>query len=114
MYGNVIDENIEITAEFIEFLHQNDFTINLKTGDYGDITIPRSSRLMLKELVEPLVEMYNNGILHLPTYTKTLGVKNIKLIKKQCDSFGNPIQIQQRALGCLAQFHHRETKGHKY
>lgn len=90
MYGNVIDENIEITAEFIEFLHQNDITINLKTGDYGDITIPRSSRLMLKELVEPLVEMYSNGILHLPTYTKTLGVKNIKLIKNNAIRLGIP------------------------
>lgn len=90
MYGNVIDENIDITAEFIEFLHQNDFTINLKTGDYGDVTIPRSSRLMLKELVEPLVEMYNNGILHLPTYTKTLGVKNIKLIKNNAIRLGIP------------------------
>lgn len=81
MYGNVIDENIEISVEFIEFLHANNLYINLKNGDYGPDFPPRSSRLMMKELVKPLVDMYNNGILHLPTYTKTLGVKNIKLIK---------------------------------
>ena len=81
MYGNVIDENIGITAEFIEFLHSNNLHINLKNGDYGPGFPPRSSRLMIKELVEPLIVMYNNGILHLPCYTKTLGVKNICLIK---------------------------------
>lgn len=47
MYGNVIDEGIEITAEFIEFLHANNLFINLKTGDYGPNFPPRSSRLML-------------------------------------------------------------------
>nr|DAJ67245.1 MAG TPA: endonuclease-like protein [Caudoviricetes sp.] len=90
MYGNVIDEKIEITAEFIEFLHANNLFINLKNGDYGPEFPPRSSRLMIKELVEPLVDMYNNGILHLPTYTKTLGVKNIKLIKNNALRLGIP------------------------
>lgn len=88
MYGNVIDEDIEITVEFIEYLHSNDLFINLKTGDYEPGFPPRSSRLMIKELVEPLVNMYNNGILHLPTYTKTLGVKNICLIKHNAKRLG--------------------------
>ena len=88
MYGNVIDEDIEITAEFIEYLHSNDLFINLKTGDYGPDFPPRSSRLMLKELVEPLIVMYNDGILHLPTYTKTLGVKNICMIKHNAKRLG--------------------------
>lgn len=88
MYGNVIDENIEITAEFIEFLHANNLYINLKNGDYGPDFPSRSSRLMLKELVEPLVDMYNNGILHLPTYTKTLGVKNVSRIKVNAKRLG--------------------------
>lgn len=88
MYRNVLDENIEITAEFINFLHANDLYINLKTGDYGPEFPPRSSRLMLKELVEPLIVMYNNGILHLPCYTKTLGVKNICLIKHNAKRLG--------------------------
>lgn len=88
MYGNVIDENIEITAEFIEFLHSNNLHINLKNGDYGPEFPPRSSRLMIKELVEPLIVMYNNGILHLPCYTKTLGVKNICLIKHNAKRLG--------------------------
>ena len=88
MYGNVLDGNIEITAEFINLLHANDLYINLKTGDYGPEFPPRSSRLMLKELVEPLIVMYNNGILHLPCYTKTLGVKNICLIKHNAKRLG--------------------------
>lgn len=88
MYGNVIDENIAITAEFIDFLHANNLYINLKNGDYGPDFPSRSSRLMLKELVEPLVDMYNNGILHLPSYTNTLGVKNISRIKVNAKRLG--------------------------
>lgn len=88
MYGNVIDEDIDITAEFIEYLRSNNLILNLKTSDYGPIFPKKNNKLMIKELVEPLVLMFNNGILHLPSYTKTLGVKNICMIKHNAKRLG--------------------------
>lgn len=110
MNGNVIKENIELTADFINFLRDNQYVINLKTGDYGDIVIPRSSRLMLKELVAPIVRMYNNGTLHIPSFAKTLGVKDISLIKHNATRLGIHYKSNKELRSIWSEFETAKTK----
>ena len=67
--GNLIDENIPITKELIEFAYANNYKISLKTGDYYQGEFKSNKQKYNIDLLSQLNEVYMNG----DFYIKRLG-----------------------------------------
>lgn len=67
--GNLIDENIPITKELIEFAYANNYKISLKTGDYYQGEYKSNKQKYNIDLLHQLNEVYMNG----DFYIKRLG-----------------------------------------
>lgn len=67
--GNLIDENIPITKELIEFAYANNYKISLKTGDYYRGEYKSNKQKYNIDLLHQLNEVYMNG----DFYIKRLG-----------------------------------------
>lgn len=67
--GNLIDENIPITKELIEFAYANNYKISLKTGDYYQGEFKSNKHKYNIALLQQLNEVYMNG----DFYIKRLG-----------------------------------------
>ena len=67
--GNLIDENIPITKELIEFAYTNNYKISLKTGDYYQGDYKSNKQKYNIDLLHQLNEVYMNG----DFYIKRLG-----------------------------------------
>lgn len=59
--GNLIDENIPITKELIEFAYANNYKISLKTGDYYRGVFKSNKQKYNLDLLQQLNEVYLNG-----------------------------------------------------
>nr|DAT32980.1 MAG TPA: hypothetical protein [Caudoviricetes sp.] len=59
--GNLIDENIPITKELIEFAYANNYKISLKTGDYHQGEFKSNKQKYNLDLLQQLNEVYLNG-----------------------------------------------------
>lgn len=59
--GNLIEENIPITKELIEFAYANNYKISLKTGDYYRGEFKSNKQKYNLELLQQLNEVYMNG-----------------------------------------------------
>lgn len=87
--GNLIEENIPITKELLDFALANNYKISLKTGDYriGDFKEnPRKAFNM--NLLTPLNELYLNGELYPKLYSECLNIPKhqgylVTIFKKQ-------------------------------
>lgn len=67
--GNLIEENIPITKELIEFAYANNYKISLKTGDYYQGEFKSNKQKYNLDLLHQLNEVYMNG----DFYIKRLG-----------------------------------------
>lgn len=59
--GNLIEENIPITKELIEFAYANNYKISLKTGDYYQGEFKSNKQKYNIDLLHQLNEVYLNG-----------------------------------------------------
>lgn len=60
--GNVLEEGIEISPVFIDYISKAGFKLNLKTGDYG--YNPSSNKRKYNiDIIKQLHELYSNGYL---------------------------------------------------
>lgn len=68
--GNVIDEGLPLTLDFIDFCLSNDLQIDLKTGNYGkDLIIPHNQKINL-DLITQVHTLYIDGKLYPAKYSE--------------------------------------------
>lgn len=62
--GNLIEENIPITKDLLNFAKANNYKISLKTGDYGtdDLKVIRSKNN--QNLVSEVAQLYLNKTMY--------------------------------------------------
>ena len=74
--GNLIDENIPITKELIEFAYANNYKISLKTGDYYQGEFKRGNNIANnRNLLLQLNEVYMSGGFFASRYCFIFGFK---------------------------------------
>nr|DAQ14776.1 MAG TPA: endonuclease-like protein [Caudoviricetes sp.] len=120
--GNLIEENIPITKDLLDFAKANNYKISLKTGEYRKEPIPTTrGQRYNKELICIVHQLYYTGNLYLTDYFEIFGFAKLDGLTqaiKQCgfklltrkeaqELYGE--QIQQRtaetnmnAYGCKA------------
>ena len=74
--GNLIEENIPITKELLDFAKANDYKISLKTGDYliGELKANRAKNN--PTLVDQLGRLYLDGMMYPGEFWMIFGFKN--------------------------------------
>lgn len=70
---NLIETNTPITLELIDWCLENNFTINLKTGDVSPVYHPVKGRNN-KGLIKQIYELYIKGDLYPAKYVKVFGI----------------------------------------
>ena len=74
--GNLIDENIPITKELIEFAYANNYKISLKTGDYYQGEFRKDAFNYNINLLSQLNDLYCVGDFYIGVYGIVFGFKN--------------------------------------
>lgn len=73
--GNLIDENIPITKELIEFAYANNYKISLKTGDYYQGEFRKDAFNYNVNLLSQLNDLYCVGDFYIGVYGIVFGFK---------------------------------------
>lgn len=74
--GNLIEENIPITKELIEFAYANNYKISLKTGDYYQGEFVRGKNTLTnRDLLIQLNDVYMGGGFYARKYSLIFGFK---------------------------------------
>ena len=74
--GNLIEENIPITKELIEFAYANNYKISLKTGDYYQGEFRKDAFNYNIDLLSQLNELYCCGDFYVGVFGSIFGFKN--------------------------------------
>lgn len=71
--GNLIEENIPITRDLLDFAKANNYKISLKTGDYliGELEVMRTKNN--QRLVSEVAQLYLNQMMYPPLYFEIFG-----------------------------------------
>lgn len=78
---NIIKENIFIDKNLILFLYNNNFKLNLKTGNILPLNEKEKSKKVNLTLLQQIHQLYFDGLLHLPKYCNNLDFKCSDRIK---------------------------------
>ena len=87
--GNLIEENIPITKDSLDFAKANNYKISLKTGDYSKEQIKVIRTKNNQRLVSEVAQLYLNRMMYPPLYFEIFGFTAL-------ESF---VGIIKRALG---------------
>lgn len=86
--GNLIEENIPITKELLDFAKANNYKISLKSGDYRKEPIPTTrGQRYNKDLISAVHQLYYTGNLYLTDYFEIFGfskLDGLTQVIKQC------------------------------
>ena len=76
--GNLIEENIPITKELLDFAKANNYKISLKTGDYQkEPILTTKGQRYNKDLVAAVHQLYHTGNLYLTDYFEIFGFSKL-------------------------------------
>ena len=76
--GNLIEENIPITKDLLDFAKANNYKISLKSGDYRKEPIPTTrGQRYNKELISIVHQLYYTGNLYLTDYFEIFGFSKL-------------------------------------
>lgn len=59
--GNILEEQIEITGDLLNYMLENGYTLSLKNGDYSNKPIPQNRKSFKKSLIERIHALYIGG-----------------------------------------------------
>ena len=75
--GNLLEENIPITKELLDFAKANNYKISLKTGDYSKEPLKVIRSKNNQKLVSEVAQLYTNKELYPPLYFEVFGFTNL-------------------------------------
>lgn len=75
--GNLIEENIPITKELLNFAKANHYKISLKTGDYSTAPIKVIRTKNNQRLVSEVAQLYLNQMMYPPLYFEIFGFTSL-------------------------------------
>ena len=75
--GNLLEENIPITKELLDFAKANNYKISLKTGDYSKEPLKVIRSKNNQKLVSEVAQLYINKELYPPLYFEVFGFTNL-------------------------------------
>ena len=75
--GNLLEENIPISKELLDFAKANNYKISLKTGDYSKEPLKVIRTKNNQRLVSEVAQLYLNKMMYPPLYFEVFGFTNL-------------------------------------